>query len=475
MVLFCAGAGARTRAAGTSLGLYYEGDFVKYGNANPEWDLQNPSQKLLMNINAHGSGGAEAYLGVEAYTNNSTRHFQLYQGHLKFRRSRSETYFFYRQDRHWVDSPLLNLVNSDRLKDDQWGPRAQGVRYDFWKTGGFDGTVIASKYGTWDGEAYIARFTRGMTNSLRLSSLTTLQDWRDGPGTHNAVTSCSGEYTARSFSLVAEAAACTENPDDGSLEESGSPHAVQVEVRDIRLGSVLPMFSFYSYGRNFRANLSNKFNMAHDKEFDRDGFFMQASWLMPARAVTLTVKHKTYWSRYRSETGQFLEDRFMSNWFYTEAYLEFLRDITLKCWYEETRNPTDRWKHAFVEVGAGNAIGRIKFQFKRKDIGIHTGGYDFMKAYSAGQRDIFGLELTAHITENLQFYQRTGFGRGVTGGSWMSGFYQLAYRGFRNTEIYIEYGNPDQTNDDLVNDGELADNIHLDFEHRVKLFVKMWL
>jgi len=473
-VLFIAVYGS-TCSAGTSLGLYYEGDFVKYKTANPEWDLQNPAQKLLMNMNAHGSGGAEAYLGIEAYTNNTSRHFQLYQGHLKLRRSRWETYFFYRQDRHWVDSPLLNLVNSDRLKDDQWGPRAQGLRYDFWDLGGVAGTIIASKYGTWDGEAYVARLTRSLTNSLRLSSVTTLQDWRNGSGSYNAVASCSGEFTARSFSLIAEAAASTENPDDNSLQEGGSPHAVQLEIRDIRLGSVLPMFSVFSYGRNFRANLSNRFNMAFDKEFDRDGFFVQASWLMPGRAVTLTAKQKTYWSRYRSETGQFLEDRFLSSWFYTEAYLEFLRDITLKCWYEETRNPTDRWKHAFFELGAGNSLGRIKFQYKRKDIGIHTGGYDFLKAYSAGQRDIFGIELTTHITENLQFYQRTGFGRGVTGGSWMSGFYQLAYRGFRNTEIYLEYGNPDQTNDDLVNDGELADNIYLNFEHRVKLFVKMWL
>jgi hypothetical protein len=240
------------------------------------------------------------------------------------------------------------------------------------------------------------------------------------------------------------------------------------------VGNVIPIIALFHYGRNFRANLSNRFNMAHDKEFDRSGFFLQTSWLMPARAITLTFKDRGYWSKFRMEEVRFLEEQFFVNWWYLEAYLEFLRDITLKSWFETTSSPYDTWKHAFLELGVENSLGRIKFQFKVKDIGIHRKTYDFRKAYSSGQRELLGTELIIHLSKHTQFYLRSAFGKNATGAKWMSGFYQISYKGFTNTEIYLEYGNPDHTNDDLLNDNEFADYQFRDLEHRIKLFVKMW-
>ena len=75
------------------------------------------------------------------------------EGHLKLRGRKYETYLFYRQSRFYInDEPLLRLVDDGKLKNDNWGPNAQGIRFDFWDTKflGIDnlgGTIIVSDNG----------------------------------------------------------------------------------------------------------------------------------------------------------------------------------------------------------------------------------------------------------------------------------------------------------------------------------------
>jgi hypothetical protein len=60
------------------------------------------------------------------------------------------------------------------------------------------------------------------------------------------------------------------------------------------------------------------------------------------------------------------------------------------------------------------------------------------------------------------------------GRSWESLFLQLGYRGIKNTEIFLEYGEPGHTDGDLVNDRDFSNNPYLRTEDKAKLLVKYW-
>ena len=71
--------------------------------------------------------------------------FFFREAHLRFHANKFETHLFTGQDRFWLNEPLLQIVDSGQVKHDDYGPRAQGIRLDFWDTHGFSGAAFVSE------------------------------------------------------------------------------------------------------------------------------------------------------------------------------------------------------------------------------------------------------------------------------------------------------------------------------------------
>lgn len=434
-------------------------------NVAHDWESQN---RLEVKHLSWPINGVETFFSIVAESASHSTRFMFNQAHLRFYAIKdTETVFFMRQDRYWIDSPLLFLVNPDRLKDDSYGLKAEGFRSDFWNKYGFYGTIIASKYRTWDGEAYIGRLGRDF-KIFNTAFLYLRKDWRGAPSeTYNDVFSGWLRSSILGADLTVEGAISRHFTQTG--RDAKDTSAFEVELRNIQIGRFVSKISYFDYGKDFRDELSNKFNVNNDHEFDRNGVFTEIVYFFPDLAITGVYKGKYFKSTYKHP--EFRDEPFEVWWNYGELYIEFINDMYAKTYFEAYKEEKDLWKHWFLELIAENSVVRIKFQYKIKDIGVNVEGDEI--DYSIGQRSIWGVELKINLYPGLQFYSRMAIGQGRIN-QWSSLFAQLAYRGFQNSEIFLEYGNPDHTNDDLVNDSDVADNSGQKIEERVKLYVSFW-
>ncbi|MGB9561943.1 MAG: hypothetical protein ACPL6C_03930, partial [bacterium] len=114
-------------ATTSSLNGYFEAEFYGSTYTKPyRWNIQTPKNRLELKL----SYGEFAYLSFAGETNYNYLRFLFNQAHLRYSLSSCELVFFAREDRHWIDSPLLRLVDSERARDDSWGAKAEGMRMD---------------------------------------------------------------------------------------------------------------------------------------------------------------------------------------------------------------------------------------------------------------------------------------------------------------------------------------------------------
>lgn len=456
--------------AATSLNGYFEGELVADKLRQPaQWNMWNPKSYFEMKISSSPSRFVNLYFSINMSSNWNSSQVTFNQGHLTFEKNRVKFNFFTREDQFWVESPLLFLLNTDRIKDDNWGPKAEALRIDFWEHYGFSGTFIYSKYTTWDGEAYVGRLDKSFNSSTSLGILYLKKDWRGGRSpTFNDVVSLRGRFPFIRNSRIRFEGAISRYPyeEEPTLHERTAYH---IELRNLRLKNLSTTAAYFHYGRDFIDELSNKFNPAFDHEFDRNGVYAEFVYLMPNKAVNLIYKTSMYRTHYIYPL--YFDNPFWIRWQYGEVYIEFLGGINGKMSYEVYKEKSDVWKHFLFEVVGENKTMRVKFQYKIKDIGVNRGGWS--KFYSIGERHLVGVELRVNLTNSLQFYGRGAVGMG-TFSDWESVFLQLAYRGFKNTEIYLEYGVPCHTDYDLVNDPDVADYPFQKIVDRVKLLIKFW-
>jgi hypothetical protein len=449
---------------------YYEGEFVSEKLRRPfSWGMWNPKNYFELKISAKPYPGIESYISLGATSNSNGERLFFNQGHLTARKGNIEFNFFSREDRYWIESPLLYLVNTDRVKDDAWGPKGEGFRLDFWDLEGYSGTFITSKYRTWDGEAYIARLDKSIGDIISFGGVYLKKDWRGGvPPTYNEVKGIHWRLKIyRTLFLRFEGANSIHPAQKTPTKLDNS--AYEIELRSLRIGNLLIAGSYFDYGLDFIDEFSNKFNQSFDHEFDRRGIYGEFIYLLPGRAINLIYKTKRFKTRYQHP--RVLDKPFRTIWNYGEIYVEFVGGLNAKAVYETWREREDLWKHFLIEALGENKVMRIKLQYKIKDIGVNRRGRKI--EYSVGERHIVGIELRVNLSGPLQFYGRGAFGMGVAK-NWESLFLQLVYRGFQNTEIYFEYGEPSHTDGDLVNDPDIADYIYQKIVDRFKILVKFW-
>jgi len=457
-------------AGPVTLNGYFEGEYVSDKNRRPApWDLWNPKNYLELKFSAHPFPNSEAYVSINMLSNANYARIYFNQAHLTLRGDRKEINFFAREDRFYLDSPLLYLVNTDRARDDAWGPKAEGVRFDFWQYGGFYGTGIVYKFRTFQGEGYMGRIRKEFGTRAMLGLLYLKKDWHTGtPPTYNEVVAFQGQVRLYGSTYLRWETATSTHPviRDPSRDDR---RATEIELRSIHWKNFNIAGSVFHYGINFTDEFSNKFNPSFDHEFDRKGYSLEVVYLFPTRAINLIYKTRRFRTRYQHPI--LLDEPFTVVWNYGEIYTEFIGGVNAKVALDSWKDYLNTWTHLLFEVIGENRRMRVKLQYKIKDLGVNRHGQQFV--YSIGERHLIGLELRVNLTDHLQFYGRGVVGMGVYR-NWQSLFLQLAYRRFQNTEIYLEYGEPSHTDNDLVNDFDVSENPYQKIVDRVKVLVKFW-
>jgi len=227
-----------------------------------------------------------------------------------------------------------------------------------------------------------------------------------------------------------------------------------IEARIYPLGPFIITARYYNYGENFRDELSNDFNSFNINNFGKRGIYGDVSYLLPKKAITLTSKF------YRENIGRY--------WLYEEIYVEFINNIFAKTYLDITRDRFgDVWKHLFFEVTAEGKPGRVRLQYKIKDIGVKN------KEYSIGQRNLIGFEGRLNLTDEISIYSRGVLGQDARA-SWESTFWQVSIRPVANSEIYLEHGEASNTDADIVNDSDVADREDITTFPRWRLILKYY-
>lgn len=416
---------------------------------------------------------SEAFFKLEADwrnpENNTIRPVvQFREAHLRYQwdvrpNQGVESYLFFRQDRYWADSYLIRLVNTGIAKNDRWGANGSGIRVNTWGLLGANASFIASDFadqfspesGTGDpmntDDAYIARVRREfLDRTLRLGfGFNRRVEDQVGERVEQAsVYAFDSRYQWRgidwsleyAFSRSPLAPADLAFPGDwtGGISKRGVAIA---EIRSFRLGNPRTGYLNLAPTGWIRGPLYD--NRLDDSGRDEVGYNLNAWYLLPERAVTLTGN----WRDFQRTAIEKKREREA----YVEAYIEFVNGFTGKTYYRKRdivrnisgRRTIEEHDDLFGEVQVESRLAWLRIQGKLKDIGVDS------------QKELFNLDTSVNLTERLKVYNRFSFGsdpailrKGI--------FSQLQYRPTGNVEMFLEYG-PSWIGDDStpVNDGDL--------------------
>lgn len=437
----------------------------------------------------------EAFVKFEADWNPGSNEwenpvFQYRESHVRYRLDRDgyggDVYLFQRQDRYWVENHLIQVVQSDKLKDSD---NAQGARFDIWGLKGTNFTFIASDYsgqsnpgaGSQAGapvgtdDAYVARLRRLFFNNDLRAGLTfnrRMEGQDADPDAYQGVMAGDLRYTWRNTDILLEyAESQSKNTPEHMygvwhlrrmnlkhMENWLPPDAVlRGEIRSIRFGS--PALGYYNIVPTFWYYGPGFVNPLGDGKKDEQGVWINTWYLIPQRAVTLSLN-------YTSTVNREFDKKHYTE-FYGEIYTEYENGFTSKMSYSnrKTRDYGDpRYtdittnKDLFAEIQVESSLAWMRVQGKIKNLG------------SSRRKELGSLETSVNLTDKLKLYGRYAFGndparlrKGL--------FTQLQYRPRGNMDIFLEYG-PNWIGDtpDPVDDNDLAGSG--DNQDLVKLIIK---
>ncbi|MEW6040101.1 MAG: hypothetical protein AB1633_01090 [Elusimicrobiota bacterium] len=501
----------------TWLGGYYEFEYAADKNSDFPWNLRLPRHYLQTKIYTNPVGGVDMYGQFAAVTNepwNSKQDFFLEKLYGKYWFKKGEIYVGAKEEKHFLDSPLLTLVNIDKASDKRnWFEfgRGQFSRLNIFDINGFFGSFYVSRnepqaksewYGTYYDRVdtnYVARLGKRIfidkTSSAALAfsyiekatdlnkfspsydatGIFKLYNFQSSYDSKNSVLSGDFKYLSPYGSFIMEYAL---NP--SSQPTSGVNDATAFEIRDIVVGSFRFLLKGYNYGKFFRAELSdrfsarkNDFSLKTDPEIDRAGFYSEVIYLNPVKMFNLTYKinfYETSFDSARDDQTQhggwsvIFSTKTNVIWNYLEAYAEFVKGLKGKSGMEWLSDKTGVYPGAFVELYGETSAVYGRLQTRLKDIGSKR---------NLGERFIFAAELRVNITERMQAYTREVIVQSnYKKKNWSSLFYQLRYNILPDIETYIEYGEGYQT-DNLAFDNDILNNDLTDTVHLVKMIFKV--
>jgi len=468
------------------MGGYYEAYYESLRDGEYKFNLSQPKHYLQMNLWADPL----PYSGIYAQFSASTWDNSAL---VKFDRGYAEKSFFektklmllYKEERHWVSSPLLYLVDTGKIQRN-----ARGIRAEMWNLGGFAGQLIVSKdasekdyewYGSYfdsDGNSlvgrldYTYRILKIGSNFIQRNKQYKISN-SDGVFLSNPKytnTLNSGDLTLyfSKFTFLTEAARSDSDWHDTSKENT----ALQTELRDFNLGPLGLNVSYFDYGRNFHAKSSKKFSgYDGNAEFGRKGFRGECLFLVPKKAVNLTYKYSYYDAEdiAVSNNPDLREDynvvysgiKEKNFWSFSELYIRMMGGINIRMGFETLAGSEDKRNMIFM-IDGETQLQYCALIAKVVDIGGET---------YPGQKIVLAAEQKINISDNVQVFMRLADVR-TDALSWQSGFFQLKYFIGYDFEMYLECGESWYT-ESLYSSTAFSDNMGLDFEKVVKFTMKM--
>jgi len=462
------------------------------GGGDPTWGLSEPELYAELKLKTSPWTNTEGFMMVAGWSkrpwwqgDQRIRDNRVFfkEAHAKFRAERVEAYIFAGQNRFWLNEPLLELVNQDRVKQDEHGPRAQGIRLDFWDTYGFQGAAFVS-----DRSDYIAAGWEdlsaeeqagypGSTEGDTLDSST--DDYRAFRVTRNFASDriiAGSTYARKDFNPSAyignrssfdEAIAFDVEFALGEMvpfltrfgrvtwvteygrntaghlwgDEDAGKNGFKTELRDVRVGPIRLLGAYEDYGSDFY-NLG----LAHDDRIklnDYSQYYLEGHYRIPTKAVNLKGWLKHAEPEHLGLTSQSQSVGTMDEWG-TEAYVEFLNGFTGKAEYKVYEDNNGTWPNLFFEVTGENRLVKLRTQYRIKDIDTNF------------EVAAYGFEANVNLGEMWKFYARV-MNVDEESESRQTAFAQIRYLGWGGAEFFVEYGNGDQSND-LVNDGDFVEH-----------------
>ena len=434
------------------------------------------------------------------------------EGHIKLRQSKSEAYIFYRENRFYInDDPLLHLVNDGAVKNDSYGPMAQGIRFDFWESRllgipNLGGTLILSDNGgtfTNSSEqdprtgqspiflvgdnSYIGRLRhKAFGGRLESGFMFVRKDWTDNSDANwteqfqymnNHVYSIDLAFTPRALvnpslrlgpldleqTRWTVQGAVSTAPYEEEVRNLDLPNAraLAAEVRDIHLNDITVHAWYNDLGEGYR-------NFSNYEGYNKIKKHAEAIWLVPRKAITAKAAWDSERQRVVDEAGGGL--RPSTSW-YGELYIEYINGFKSRFAYRNYHgfdsdldvNDFRDYPDWFGEVSVENFLAKVKLQGRVRDAGTYH------------QVTAFGFDMAVNLTDHLQGYLRALNVNEKTEAR-HSLFAQLKYDIGGSSEVYFGYGDAGQS-DNLVYNGWFVgdqpgsgDNLR----DRFNFYVKAW-
>jgi hypothetical protein len=480
--------GAVTAGAVTTLEGYSEfmTEMRSSGGGDPSWDLSNPKLYTELRLKTSPWKDIDSFLKVSAESNRwvdniKDTKFFLREAHMRYRADRFETHFFSGQDRFWLNEPLLEIVNSGVVKHDDYGPRAQGVRVDFWDLKGFSGAAFMSERsdyfsrswtelteeeqalhpGTGEGDTLASstddyrgfRVTRNLAGDrVYLGTTYARKDYsatayEGGSEFFDEVVAFDAEIAMgdlvpvlQQFGRVTWVSEFGVNT-SGHLWDDADPgrNGFKTELRDVRVGPFALKGSYEEHGEDFytiglASGDKNNLN-------DYSQYYVEYHYRVPTKAVNLKGWRRHAEPEHPGLTSYSNSVGTVDEWG-AEAYLEFLNGFTGKAEYKVYEDQNGIWPNLFVEITGENKLVKLRTQFRVKDI-------DAVYELTA-----YGFEANVNLSESWKFYARV-MNVDERTESRQTAFAQLRYLGWGAAEFFVEFGNPDHSND-IVNDGDFV-------------------
>lgn len=430
------------------------------------------------------------------------------EGHMRFHGDKWESFIFARQNRFWIhDEPLLQLVDQNKMKNDNWGPQSSGIRADFWDTkigpvAGLGGTFIYSDDGgtyNWTSEQenieangadnLVARLRKkSFSDRLEVGAMYLRKDWTNtGVGrewvnqSYNELASFDISFYPRNLretglsigpvnlensSWIMEYAV-SDDPYQIATSEVRSDEnkfALATEVRNIRISDLIIHAWYNNFGENFRDYLSYRFDEA--REFNRKQYHVEGIYLVPNEAITATVSYDYYEKRIVDEEGGELRP---THNLYSELYIEFIKGFKGKIAYsrwhgfDQSGEVFDFFTYPnwYADLSVENRLVKVRIQARIRDFDtfreVYAWGYD-MEFNATGK--LKGYFRILNVNEKTEARSTV--------------FAQLRYDIGYGAEFFVEYGNPWHSEhlartDHFVNEGS-GDRI----DHVLKAFLKLY-
>jgi hypothetical protein len=448
-----------------------EGYSEFYGELNGEsrqWRFGDPQFLSELRFKSTPWVNTEGFIKVQGLSNkwdNEVREnfFFLKEGHLKYRGQRIESYLFTGQDRFWLNEPLLNIVSNDIIKDDDYGPKAQGVRVDFWDTYGFTGTAFYSDKAT---PYYVAADTLPVTGAayatpdlistddyrggrlkrsflkdrMLLGSTYARKDYGSGPRDYDEVFAFDCELALGNLvkplsrlgrvTLVGEVGRNI----SGWLKEE-KPNGWKLELRDVKTGPLSLIGSLSDYEQDFYTQGLARGDIWDDNDYH--GHYLQVDFRVPRKEINLRG-----W-RYRYKPHVFTSNKQPFEETGGEVYVRFVRGFIGRAQYKRYINKDGTWPNLFLEVAGENRLVRIRAQYRIRDINT-----DY-------EVTAYGFDTNANLTDHWKFYARLLTVDEKTEAR-ETVFAQIQYTGWNSTEFFLEFGDSGASwdlvqTDDFVN------------------------